>query len=84
MRLRGLLARDGVCNICFAHRYDRCCGLLHRQFGFEIPHITEDGRYGKNLSIALASINAILRFQVALNCDFVPLLGVADVVDGTS
>ena len=54
---------------------------LHCQLGLEILDIAEYRGYGKHTSIAFVSQQAILGFDIAINCDFVPLLSVPDIVD---
>src|SRR5665213_3771162 len=55
--------------------------LLHRQLRFEIFQIAEDRGDGEDATVLLVFQQAIFRFDVAINRDLVPLLGVPDVVD---
>ena len=54
--------------------------LLHREFGAKIFDITEDRRDGQHASLVLVSQQAILRFDIAIDRDLVPLLRMTDVI----
>src|SRR6478672_8298290 len=54
---------------------------LHRKLGLEACEIAVDRSHRKHPAFALVFQQAILRGDIAVDGDFVPLLGVADIID---
>ena len=59
----------------------KCCLVLHLHLGLQASEIAEYRSDGEHTSLAYVFQQAILRLDIAVDRDLIPLLGVTNIID---